>query len=565
MSENPDYADFRETEAGQAFARSAGKPGASYNPSLPQYESSSDGSTTYATLSEGRLKTGGQETTVQELGINSDSSSAHKSVNALPDLAEITEKQQTVAKATADIANAVRTFSSSRAEAAQQQSKAAEKALEAALQSGDTEAALAAQQQLETAQAAAKDWGIGGSKSRALNAVTALTTGILGGQSDLQAAANAAAPYAAAAIGERFGHGADKNEVAQTVGHFLLGATLAYLNNGDPLTGGSAAVAAEKAAEHLSQQYNDGKTAIDPQTGEFNPNLLPEAVKEEIKATTGAIASIVGATGDGGAALNAQISGVLGQNAVENNELKKLTDLYHPNALNSLAKTQSLAVSVLQATNGDVKAVMNEISKSLRCTDCYDPGKAYVNFLVTASGEVTLTVATAGAGQVVIKGGKVANWLMKLQKAAKNNKTTNFVINGTANAAISAVANEDERKPGNLAYNFVVGGTAAHVTSRMSTPGTIAFGQGVVHGYGELAKHTLHGDGKAPPSTSDVLANTSKAFAGGYLGGFMGSKVTSIMPNASKNAKTTVDAFFGSTTSALFGYTVTPNKKQDSK
>ncbi|XQQ42664.1 hypothetical protein ACOR62_05155 [Neisseria lisongii] len=124
MSENPDYADFRETEAGQAFARSAGKPGASYNPSLPQYESSSDGSTTYATLSEGRLKTGGQETTVQELGINSDSSSAHKSVNALPDLAEITEKQQTVAKATADIANAVRTFSSSRAEAAQQQSKA---------------------------------------------------------------------------------------------------------------------------------------------------------------------------------------------------------------------------------------------------------------------------------------------------------------------------------------------------------------------------------------------------------------------------------------------------------
>ncbi|MCF7528806.1 VENN motif pre-toxin domain-containing protein [Neisseria lisongii] len=236
-------------------------------------------------------------------------------------MAEITEKQQTVAKATADIANAVRTFSSSRAEAAQQQSKAAEKALEAALQSGDAEAALAAQQQLETARAAAKDWGIGGSKSRALNAVTALTTGILGGQSDLQAAANAVAPYAAAAIGQKYGHGADKNEVAQTVGHFLLGATLAYLNNGDPLTGGSAAVAAEKAAEHLSQQYNDGKIAIDPQTGEFNPNLLPEAVKEEIKATTGAIASIVGATGDGGAALNAQISGVIGQNAVENNSL----------------------------------------------------------------------------------------------------------------------------------------------------------------------------------------------------------------------------------------------------
>ncbi|UOO80752.1 hypothetical protein LVJ83_07075 [Uruburuella testudinis] len=104
------------------------------------------------------------------------------------------------------------------------------------------------------------------------------------------------------------------------VGHFLLGATLSYINSGDPLSGGSAAVTAEKAAQYLSQQYNDGYTAIDPQTGEFNPNLLPEHIKDEIKSTTGVIASIVGATGNGGAALNAQISGVIGQNAAENNQ-----------------------------------------------------------------------------------------------------------------------------------------------------------------------------------------------------------------------------------------------------
>ena len=82
-----------------------------------------------------------------------------------------------------------------------------------------------------------------------------------------------------------------------------------------------SAEAAETAAQYLARQYDDGQTARDPVTGEFNPNLLPESVKEEIRATTGAIASIVGATGDGGAALNVQISGVIGKNAVENNYL----------------------------------------------------------------------------------------------------------------------------------------------------------------------------------------------------------------------------------------------------
>ncbi|MDO4248364.1 MAG: hypothetical protein Q4C79_05290 [Neisseria sp.] len=95
-----------------------------------------------------------------------------------------------------------------------------------------------------------------------------------------------------ATIGQQVGHGENKNEVAQAVGHFVLGATLAYINGGDPLSGGGAAVAAETAAQYLSRQYDDGQTARDPVTGEFNPNLLPESEKEEIRATTGAIASI---------------------------------------------------------------------------------------------------------------------------------------------------------------------------------------------------------------------------------------------------------------------------------
>ena len=165
----------------------------------------------------------------------------------------------------------------------------------------------------------ARSWGVGGSKSRALSAAETLITGTLGGQGDLQLAANTLAPYAAAAIGKRFGHGEHKNEAAQAIGHFMLGA--------DPLAGGSAAIAAERAAEYLAKQYDDGRTAIDPISGKFNPNLLSEHIKEEIKAQTGALASVVGAAGgslngtnsSNGALFDAQVAGTVGQNAVENN------------------------------------------------------------------------------------------------------------------------------------------------------------------------------------------------------------------------------------------------------
>ena len=113
----------------------------------------------------------------------------------------------------------------------------------------------------------------------------------------------------------------------------MLGAALAYANGADPLAGGSAAVAAERAAEYLAGQYDDGHTAIDPITGKFNSNLLPEHIKEEIKAQTGALASVVGAAGGSlngtnsgnGALFDAQVAGTVGQNAVENNYLTSTT------------------------------------------------------------------------------------------------------------------------------------------------------------------------------------------------------------------------------------------------
>nr|WP_228198579.1 VENN motif pre-toxin domain-containing protein [Acinetobacter baylyi] len=151
-------------------------------------------------------------------------------------------------------------------------------------------------------------------------------TGALGGQTDLQVAANTLAPYAANVIGEKFGHGEDKNTAAQMVSHAILGAALAYVNNGNPAAGGSAAVASEAAANYLAERYNDGKTAINPKTGQFDPNLLPEDAKTQIRDLTAAIGAVVGGT-VGDSAFNAQLAGVVGQNAVENNEFTNIFPL----------------------------------------------------------------------------------------------------------------------------------------------------------------------------------------------------------------------------------------------
>ncbi|MBW3935257.1 hypothetical protein HHB57_10350, partial [Neisseria meningitidis] len=371
-SETPDNADFRQTNLGKAFARSAGKNGTDFNPGLPQYEKGGDNSTTYATLSEGRLNIGGKETTTQELGINSDSSNAHRAVAALPDLAKITEKQQIIAKATSDIVSAAHTFSRNRQKTAAENKAKAEAEFEGRLKAqndgsyeayaklDETERQKILINYSETyrkANAEAQNWGVGGKHSRALNAGITLTTGLLGGQSGLQSAVNAAAPYASEAIGRTFGHGENKNETAQAVGHFLLGAAIARVNGGNFAAGGSAAVAAEKAAEHLAQRYNDGKTAIDPQTGEFNANLLPEHIKEEIKSKSGVIASLTGAA-VGSTPVDAQTGGVVGQNAVQNN-------LYLTSE--ALKRDEQTARKIYSVIKEQVK---NECSSKGRITEC---------------------------------------------------------------------------------------------------------------------------------------------------------------------------------------------------
>ncbi|WP_148230213.1 polymorphic toxin type 50 domain-containing protein [Neisseria lactamica] len=321
--------------------------GFNYSPTLPQHESGNSQGYTRSLLSEGNITIGGKKTSARALGIHTDSATAHHGADSVPDLQNLLDKQQTVARSTAAIHSAVGTYRGNRAKAAAEELEKQQAAHEGRLKEqndgsyeqyagkSDSERLAMRLGNAKYAQAyqEARSWGVGGSKSRALSAAETLITGALGGQGDLQLAANTLAPYAAAAIGKRFGHGENKNEAAQAIGHFMLGAALAYANGADPLAGGSAAVAAERAAEYLAGQYDDGRTAIDPISGKFNPNLLSEHIKEEIKAQTGALASVVGAAGGSlngtnggnGALFDAQVAGMVGQNAVENNYLTSTT------------------------------------------------------------------------------------------------------------------------------------------------------------------------------------------------------------------------------------------------
>lgn len=311
----------------------------SFSPSLPQHDSDKDSSTTYATLSAGNITVGGKSTTVEQLGIHSDAATANRAVETLPNLQTILDKQKTVADATSTIAAASRTYAQDQIKNAAAEKETIGKQIASQLSpeeqiklkemsASDKDAYLAQYGVYDAAlaneKAVTQQWGMGGNKGRALNAVTTVITGVLGGQTDIQVAANALAPYAAQQIGEKFGHGEDKNKAAQLASHAILGATLAYLNGGNPAAGGSVAVASEAAADYFANQYNDGKTAINPETGKFDANLLPENVKSGIRDLTAAIGAVVGGT-VGDSASNAQLAGVIGQNAVENNEFSIIT------------------------------------------------------------------------------------------------------------------------------------------------------------------------------------------------------------------------------------------------
>ncbi|HHW52697.1 MAG TPA: glycohydrolase toxin TNT-related protein [Acinetobacter towneri] len=317
----------------------------SFSPTLPQQDKDSDSSTTYATISAGNINIGGKETSVEELGIHSDINTANQIVADVPDLQAILDKQKIVSDATSTVVAATRIYSQNKQAEAEAQKQSAEQQAIAELQAkggedwakyNSTDDYVTKQNLLKSTFPAYKEvsdqaqtWGMGGNSSRALNAVTTAITAALGGQTDLQVVTNTLAPYAAQVIGGQFGHGEDKNTAAQLVSHAILGATLAYINGGDPTAGGSAAIASEAAANYLTNQLAENYKD-DPKyfvNGEFQANLLSEAEKAQIRDLTAGIGAVIGgAVGD--STYNAQLAGVIGQNAVENNGFSIIDENY---------------------------------------------------------------------------------------------------------------------------------------------------------------------------------------------------------------------------------------------
>lgn len=366
--------------------------GPQFNPSLPQRAQGSSESATYAVLSEGNIRIGGQPSSAAQLGIRSQADGANEQLAALPDLQRILHRQRTVAQAGAEIYSAAQTYSSNRAKAAQAQQQQAERDMQAAAARGDSAAYAAAEQRKQQAEHTLAAWGVGGDKSRALQAATSLITGALGGQTDIQVAANTLAPYAAAAIGKTVGHGENANEAAQLVGHFLLGAALAYVNGSDPLIGGSAAVASEKTAAYLAEQYNDG-VSYNNADGEFEPNRLPENIKQEIRAITGAVASFVGSvsSASGNAVdilVDAQVGGVVGQNAVVNNRFRTIRSPAQVTQRPNLPHYRNLPLQNPQLTQREIANLrrINQLQEEIRKLDpafkgfnyIHEPGNSYI-------------------------------------------------------------------------------------------------------------------------------------------------------------------------------------------
>ncbi|WP_426323809.1 hemagglutinin repeat-containing protein [Pseudoduganella sp. R-43] len=170
-------------------------------PGLPMVEKGSDSSTTYATVTDGKITIGGVTTSsVKDLGINTDASKANTALDKLPDLQKLLKDQQAMSAATGTVIATGKQIAGDIALSAAKAEKAAQETLKDPKSTDEQK--LAATKASEEAQKTLKDWGSGGIYSRALNAGVGVLTGVMAGQGGGQITANAIAPTVAKTIGD---------------------------------------------------------------------------------------------------------------------------------------------------------------------------------------------------------------------------------------------------------------------------------------------------------------------------------------------------------------------------
>ena len=290
--------------------------GGNVTPGLPMVQKGSDSSTTYATVTDGKITIGGVTTnSVKDLGINTDISKANTVLDKLPDMQKLLKDQQAMSAAAGTVIATAKQFAGDIADDARKTEAKAQEILKNSNSTAEQKAE--AEKTIDAAKQVQAEWGVGGEKSRALNVVTGILVGSVAGQGGTQIVANAAAPYAAAEIGDYFKTKGNENQTLQDLSHAVLGAALAVANNSSAVGGALAGGGGELAAQVLTKE-------LYPQAFDAYGNLQRDKLTPEQTNIISALSSAIGALMSGavgGSAFDAAIGGQVATNAVENNQL----------------------------------------------------------------------------------------------------------------------------------------------------------------------------------------------------------------------------------------------------
>ncbi|WP_431476622.1 hemagglutinin repeat-containing protein [Massilia eburnea] len=214
-------------------------------PGLPMVEKGSDSSTTYATITDGKITIGGVTTSsVKDLGINNDVSKANTALDKLPDLQKLLKDQQAMSAAAGTVIATGKQIAGDIADEAAKAQQAAQKTLNDTKSTAEQK--LAASKASDEAQQTLKDWGPGGIFSRALDAGVGILTGKLAGQGGGQIAANAIAPTVAKTVGDI---GASLSKEASDKAYEYRDLADKFTRANDPLAAAEYTSKADEAAE----------------------------------------------------------------------------------------------------------------------------------------------------------------------------------------------------------------------------------------------------------------------------------------------------------------------------
>ena len=507
-----------------------------FTPGMALQSKGNDTSTTYGTLTDGKISIGGQSmTSAASLGAHTDLATANRVIATLPDLKNVMANQQAMAAAATTVIATTSQIGNDRAAVANKQVIQAGEAIERANNSiaqaqavlNDSNSTPAQQQQaqqtlaqatqsLTTAQlaenaakATAASWGPTGENTRALKVVTGLLVGGVSGQGASQLAANASAPYAAEAIGDYFTQPGHENHTAQLLSHAVLGGILAAANGTNATAGASAGASGELAAQVISKE-------LYPQAYDSKGNFHPEKLDANELNTVISLSSAVGALVSGvagGTSMDANVGGNIAANAATNNFLK------HDQATAMQKEFDQCKAKKGGCSDADYVGIRNKyLSLS-------NQNIAKVEGCIT-NGDVA---CVKNLESQAASGNEISNQLVTVDRTNFINRQNNIVENGSIKGAYSLfgtdvqqaqqVADFKQANCVNLSASVCSGLVKQALNDRLERVGVLGLaGFGASLAGTGLAKLKLPGSRATGVPISDVVAEPSTAKAANTSG-----------------------------------------------